>query len=122
MIELTRRQVLEGSYKYPTELVKLIPTKHVIDRLGERGLGLDCIPTMVRVTKENIHSAKTMDGIHLTSVVVRLKYNDEKYLFLCLNPYDGGTKTMWFRNKRRVEYGNRIYGQRPDIPSNQQTV
>lgn len=105
-MELTKEQLMKGTYKYPQRLVKLEPTKHYLNRLEERGLGLECMPTMVRVTKENLHSAKTIDGIHLYSVVLKLKYTDTKWLFLCLNPFDGGVKSMWFRDKNR-KYGNR---------------
>ena len=101
MIELTRTQILQDMYEYPQDLVKLIPTKHFIERLEERGMGLDCIPTLVRVTKENIHSGKTEDGKTLKSVVVRLKYNATKYIFLALNPYDGAAKSLWFRERRK---------------------
>jgi len=97
-MELTRRQILKGKYIYPDDLVKLYPTKHFVDRLEERGLGLDCIPTLVRVTKDNIHSAKTEDGQKLISVVVRLVYSKSKYIFLAFNPFDGGMKTLWFRD------------------------
>jgi len=55
---------------------------------------------MVRVTKENIHSGKTEDGKTLKSVVVRLKYSPTKYIFLVFNPFDGGLKTLWFRERR----------------------
>ena len=98
-MELTRTQILMGTYIYPSELVKLYPTKHCIDRLEERGIGLDCIPTIVRVTKDNIHSGKTEDGHKLISVVVRLLYSPTKYIFLAINPFDGGMKTLWFRDK-----------------------
>lgn len=100
-MELTRKQILRGKYVYPDELVKLYPTKHFMERLEERGLGLDCIPTLVRVTEGNIHSAKTENGKELTSVVVRLVYNTTKYLFLAFNPFDGGLKTLWFRDKNK---------------------
>jgi hypothetical protein len=100
-MDLTRTQILNGSYIYPNDLIKLKPTKHFIERLEERGIGLDCIPTLVRVTKDNIHSGKTDDGKELVSVVVRLKYNTSKYVFLAFNPIDGGLKTLWFREKRR---------------------
>ena len=98
MQELTRTQILTGNYVFPSELVKLIPTKHFIDRLEERGLGLHCMPTLVRPTKDNIHSGKTEDGKHLNSVVVRLKYDSKRYVFLAFNPYDGAIKTLWFRD------------------------
>lgn len=100
-MELTRTQILKGNFIYPNELVKLYPTKHFIDRLEERGIGIDCIPTLVRVTKDNIHSAKTEDGKKLTSVVVRLNYNSNKFLFLAFSPIDGGLKTLWFRDKTK---------------------
>ena len=103
MIELTRTQILQGNYRYPDELVRLKPTKHFLNRLSERGIGINCIPTVVRVTRDNIHSGKTLDGINLTSVVVRLKYTYNRYIFLCYNPFDGGLKTLWFREKVRNE-------------------
>lgn len=56
---------------------------------------------MVRVTKDNIHSGKTDDGKQLVSVVVRLNYNRTKFIFLAFNPYDGGLKTVWFRDKSK---------------------
>lgn len=98
-MDLTRTKILKGNYAYPNEFVKLKPTKHFIERLEERGLGLDCIPTLIRVTKDNIHSGKTEDGKELVSVVVRLNYNATKFLFLCFNPRDGGLKTLWFKEK-----------------------
>ncbi len=98
-MELTRKQILRGNFVYPSDLVKLYPTKHFIDRLDERGLGLDCIPTLVRVTKDNIHSGKSDDGKKLDSVVIRLVYSTSKYIFLAINPFDGGLKTLWFRDK-----------------------
>jgi len=98
-MELTRTQILKGNFVYPNDLVKLHPTKHFIERLEERGIGLDCIPTLVRVTKENIHSAKTEDGLRLNSVVVRLSYSSNRYIFLAFNPFDGGMKTLWFRDR-----------------------
>lgn len=100
-MELTRTQILKGNFIYPSDLVKLYPTKHFIERLEQRGIGIDCIPTLVRVTKDNIHSAKTEDGKQLTSVVVRLVYNKTKFIFLAFNPFDGAVKTLWFRDKNK---------------------
>lgn len=100
-MELTRTQILQGNFDYPDTLVILKPTKHFLWRLGERGIGINCIPTLVRVTRDNIHSGKTEDGRTLNSVVVRLNYTYHKWLFLVINPYDGGLKTLWFREKKR---------------------
>jgi len=100
-MELTRKQILRGDYLFPNDLVKLYPTKHFIERLEQRGLGLDCIPTLVRVTKDNIHSGKTEDGKKLSSVVVRLSYTPAKFIFLAFNPFDGGLKTLWFKERNK---------------------
>lgn len=100
-MNLTRKQILAGTYKYPADLVTLKPTRHFKERLSERGIGLECIPTVVRVTKDNIHSGKTKDNIHLNSVVVRLDYTSSKLLYIIMNPYDGAVKSLWFGNKKK---------------------
>lgn len=90
---------MNGNYLYPKELVSLKPRKHFIDRLEERGIGVNCIPTMVRITKDNIYCGEA-DGKYLTTVVVRLKYTSNRYVFLCFNPFDGALKTLWFKDKK----------------------
>ena len=100
---LSRKDILNGDYKYPDSLIKLKPTRHFQQRIKERDGGLSCLPSYVRVTKDNIHSGKTKDGIHLNSVVVRLKYTSDKFLFIALNPYDGGAKSFWFRKIEKNE-------------------
>ena len=101
MEELTRRQLLEKKFQFPSEMIKLIPTNHFTARLEERGLGLACIPTLVRITEDNVHSGKTKDGKTLSSVVVRLEYNKRLNIFLALSPKDGALKTLSFRERRR---------------------
>lgn len=120
MEELTRTQILMGNYHYPSDLIKLRPTKHFMNRLEERGIGLQCIPTLVRVERNNIHSGKTEDGINLKSVVVRLKYSSKYYIFLCFNPFDGALKTLWFRN--RNIYADRRRKRRAAARNSQQAV
>ncbi len=90
---------MNGGYSYPDEFVKLKTTKHFADRLEQRGIGLDCIPTLVRVSKNNIYCGEAK-GNELTSVVIRLVYNSTKYVFLCFNPKDGYLKTIWFRDRK----------------------
>lgn len=104
---------MKGNYVYPSELVKLKVTKHFIDRLEERGIGVNCIPTVVRVTKDNIYCAEA-EGKTLTSVVVRLKYNSSRYIFLCFNPIDGGLKTLWFKDKNKGHDNRRGYNTNED--------
>lgn len=101
---LTRNQILDMGLTYPSRLVRLIPTKHFIKRLEERGTSLTCIPEYVRVTEKNIHSGKTADGKRLKSVAVKLEYSPVCDLYLSFNPFDGALKTMWFRRKNN---GNR---------------
>ena len=107
-MDLTRTQLLNGHYNYPNDLVRVYPTKHFKWRLDQRGIGVDCIPSLIRVTENNIHSGKTVDGKNLNSVVVRLVYNSKRYIFLAFNPFDGAMKTLWFRDKhKKNKYDNR---------------
>ena len=99
--ELTKLEILEGNYIYPKDLVNLKPTKHVRERFLERGLEMDILPTVVRITEDNLYSGKTQDDKHLHSVVVRLFYSYSKDMYLCYNPFDGGLKTVWFRPTKR---------------------
>lgn len=96
-MSLARKKILSGNYVYPTELIRLWRTRHFEERLEERGVGIDCIPKNVRVTKDNIYCADT-EGNEFTSVVVRLNYNS-KFMFLCFNVKTGNLKTVWFKNK-----------------------
>lgn len=98
-VNLNRTQILEGAYEYPEDLIKLKYTNHVTGRLAQRGIGIECIPSLVRVTKDNVYCGKTEDNKTLCSVVVRLKYTSKRNLFLCFNPRDGGLKTLWFKEK-----------------------
>lgn len=101
MIELTRTQILEGNYNYPSTLITLDPTNHIFDRMAERGINPDNLPSKVRVTKDNIHSAKTENGKDLNSVVIRLKYNMYTWVFIVVNPFDGGAKSIWVKKADR---------------------
>ena len=103
-MNLMRKQILQGNYIYPRDLIRLRQSKHFIERLEERGIGLECIPTVVRVSKDNIHSAKA-EGKELVTAVVRLKYNSYKYIFLAVDLRDGYLRTVWFKGKGK--YGNR---------------
>lgn len=101
---LTKEQVLAGGYHYPKTTIPLIPTNHVLRRIKERGVDYHQIPKYVNVTRDNIHSAKTYDGISIQSVVIKMIFDSENYLFLVLNPFDGGLKSAWLRSKKRVEH------------------
>lgn len=102
-IELTREEILKGSYRYPKNFINIYPTSHCIERLDERGKELDFLPSMVRITEDNIWSGRTKNGKRLISIVIRLKYKCSKYLFICFNPWDGFIKTIWFKDANRKE-------------------
>lgn len=105
-MELSKKQIVEGGYLYPKDFIELKPTNHFLERLSERGLSLNCIPTVVRITENNIHSGRTKMGNRLQSIVIKLKYTNTKYIFICFNPFDHAAKTMWFRN---IKNDNRSY-------------
>lgn len=98
-MKLTRQEILQGKYLYPEDFIPLRSTHHFEQRLKERSLSLECIPTQVRITRNNIHSAKSKDGQKLSSVVVRIDYNSYKNLFLVFSPWDGALKSLWFKEK-----------------------
>lgn len=98
--DLTKKEIIKRGCEYPKELFNLKYTNHVIERLNKRCIGLDCIPTVLRVTEENLFSGRPDVNNRLTSVVVKLKYHGTRYLYLCCNPYDGGLKTIWFRDDK----------------------
>lgn len=115
-MNLTRHELVEGDYKWPEEFVRVRPTHHFTNRLAERGLGLETIPKLIKITKDNIYSGKT-NGKVLNSVVVRLKYGSYKYIFICFNPHSGAAHTLWFKE---IQHGSRgITDTRTD---NQQAV
>lgn len=104
-MKLGRQQILGGNYLYPSGLITLKITDHFEKRLEERGVGLGCMPTKVRVTKDNIYSAKiTKDGRRFESCVVRLKYSKTRYLFVCFNPNNGTAISMWFQGGSYENY------------------
>lgn len=98
-MNLNRTQILNKKFFYPKGLIKLSYTKHFLDRLFERRVGIECIPTLVRITENNIHSGKTRNGKSLSSVVIRLFYKRNLDMYICFNPFDGGAKTIWFEKK-----------------------
>jgi hypothetical protein len=107
---LTRAQILAGQYEYPEDFVNLLPTTHFWDRVQERAEGILNIPTVVKVTRDNIYSAKTRDGKRLHSVVIKLKYSDYRFIYLCFNPFDGGLKTAWFRETvKKIRDDRRVF-------------
>lgn len=106
-MNLTRHQIVNGSYVYPDDLITLKETNHFKTRFEERTFGLAMMPTRVRITKDNVHSGKTRDGTTLNSVVIRLKYSS-KWMFLCFDPYDGVVKSIWFKD---IKYGGQSKGE-----------
>ena len=101
MKNLNRNQLLSGMFQYNKDLIELKYTKHYEERFKERSLGVECIPTVVRIKDENMYCGKTSDGASLSSIVVRLNYTSSKNLFLCFDPRNGVVKTLWFKDKKK---------------------
>lgn len=85
--------------------------------MKERDIGLHLIPTMVKITKDNIYCARTEDGKQFESVVVRLPYNRHRYVYLAFSPSDGALRTLWFKDKK-----NASTRERADYEANKQAV
>jgi len=98
-MNLTRTKIINGDFAWPEKDIMIKPSRHYIEQLNCRLINRDSIPRKIRVTKDNIHSAKCKDGKRLTSVVVRVEYNEYKHLYICLNPYDGAGKSLWVKRK-----------------------
>lgn len=72
-----------------------------MDRLTERGQGLDFLPSVVKITDSNIYSGRTKDNKKLNSIVIRMDYTGNKDLYLCFNPFDAALKTVWYGNRKK---------------------
>lgn len=118
---LTRQQILASNYRYPSHLISLKPTKHFLKRTQERVRGFNCVPTMVRITKDNIYCATlSKNRRSFSTVVVRLKYTNTSYIFVCFNPYNGYVKTIWFEDSTRRNENRRqicTVADKPAVPN-----
>lgn len=94
-MNLSRNEILKGKYYYPKGIINLKYTKHLFQRHKDRSNGLDAIPSVIRITPNNIHSGKSKNGKSLNSVVVKIK-TYKGNMFICLNPFDSYVKTMWY--------------------------
>lgn len=101
---LNKKDILKGEYYFPKENLVLIPSRHALEMIENRKIDTNKIPMMICVTNNNIYSAKCRDGKRLHSVVIKLKYDKIKDLFICLNPFDSAMKTIWLNNKN-IENG-----------------
>jgi hypothetical protein len=109
-MDLTRQQILKGNYEIPTQLVDLVPSKHLQQRLEERGMNLSMLPKKAQVTWTNIHSARCFDGKLLVSAVIRIPYTYAHDMYIAFNPYDGGVKTAWLRNAKFIKERRKLEG------------
>ncbi len=97
---LNRKEVLEGGYEYRTGLIPLILSKHAIRRIAERIDGeFIIVPSVARITKENICSGRTKDGKFLTNIKIRLDYKRDKWMYLVICPSSGVVKTLYINYK-----------------------
>ena len=93
-----RNQILENNMNFETDFINLKYSFHANQRLEERLSGsLIVKPSVVKVTKNNIYSGASNDGINLYEVVVRLRYKPSEWCFLVFLPHNGFVKTVYFR-------------------------
>lgn len=100
---ISKEDFLKGNFRYPKSFIKLKQTRHFYKRLVERGMFLDFIPSFVRITKDNIYSAKIINDKKIYSITLTIKSGNNKNIYISLNPYSGFAKTIWFKR-----YGKRI--------------
>lgn len=97
---LSRKEILNGGYKWREGLITLKLSKHAQRRVEERILGeLVIVPSMCRITKENLCSGRSGDGKSLTSVKIRLNYKKDQWMFLVICPWTGVVKTLYINYK-----------------------
>lgn len=106
---ISKEDFLKGNFRYPKSFIELKKSKHFYKRLVERGMFLDFIPSFVRITKDNVYSAKIINDKKICSITLTIKYSDNKNIYISLNPYTGLAKTIWFRRygKRTIKKDNR---------------
>ena len=97
---LSRKEILNGGYKWREGLITLKLSKHAQRRVEERILGeLVIVPSICRITKENICSGRSKDGKSLTSVKIRLDYKKDQWMYLVICPWTGIVKTLYINYK-----------------------
>lgn len=102
MIRLRRDIILERGLKWREGLIPLSYSKHAKKRLSERVDGeLIVCPSVLRITQENLYngSINNENSKRLTEVCVRLKYKQDKWMFVALVVGNGVVKSIWIENK-----------------------
>jgi len=95
----SRKEVIE-KFRWREGLISLQLSKHCLRRIEERVDGeFPIVPTMVRITKDNICSGRSQDGKKLSSVKIRLDYKRDKWMFLVICPFSGVVKTLYINYK-----------------------
>lgn len=96
---ISRKEVLKA-YKWREGLIPLSLSNHALRRIEERVDGeFPIIPTVVRITRNNICSGRSKDGKKLTSVKLRLDYKRDKWMYLVICPNSGVVKTLYINYK-----------------------
>lgn len=99
---IPRKEVVER-FKWREGLIPLSLSNHAQRRVKERMLGeFIIVPTMCRITKENICSGRSKDGKHLSSVKIRLEYKKDMWLYLVVCPGSGVVKTLFINAKKNT--------------------
>ena len=97
--EYSKREVI-SNFKWRKGLIPLRLSNHAKRRVEERILGeFVIVPTVCRITENNICSGRSKDGKKLISVKIRLEYTKDKWLYLVVCPDSGVVKTLFLNYK-----------------------
>lgn len=97
--QFSRSKILTEGIKWREGLIPLKHSKHSQERLKQRIKGEFVVcPTMVRITKDNIHSGVVKGG-KLSEVKLRLSYNWDTWLYIVIIVWTGTIKTLYLCSK-----------------------
>lgn len=97
--KLTRKEII-NNWKWREGMIPLLLSNHAKRRVEERMLGeFIIVPTVCRITKNNICSGRTLDGKKLSNIKIRLEYTKDKWLYLVICPGNGVVKTLYINYK-----------------------
>jgi hypothetical protein len=93
-----------ASLVIPEVLLDLRYTRHAEERKNRDDYKLLVVPTVIRITKQNIVEAVTEDNATLKKATIRVEFDRTRDIVLVLEPLFNVTKakvvTFWLNNKR----------------------
>lgn len=107
----------------PEILVNLQYTGHAIERQQNRIGGLKAIPSIARITKENVFEVSTENDIDCKKVLIRIPYDRKRDIVLVLellSQEKAKVITFWLNNKK--DQHKNFNKEKYNIPQNKITT